>query len=348
MKEGKRITNILAPDITYNEIEGVGGTFRMRRAFSRTSSLAVDIGATSEGAHDHDVLFQQRGLGPRENLFFRGRVWYLTTLANRFFGIGNDTEEEDESTYVYRRALGEASLGLELPLGFAVELQERVASYKIGPGRLEDVVSTRARYPDQVGVNERIAVLAHRIKLTWDTRDSRVCPTEGLYAELVYEIADDTLGSDIGFQRFAFQTTLLIPKFRKRFITALHFAFWVVDGERDEIPFYELTSIGGKSTIRGYGEGRFVDDNGYVLNVEERVNVFEFEIMGSRQILQLAAFLDVGRVSSEGDGIELNDVKVAAGGAVRLVLPDSELVVSIDLGFSDEGSATFVGLDYPW
>ena len=56
----------------------------------------------------------------------------------------------------------------------------------------------------------------------------------------------------------------------------------------------------------------------------------------------------MGRVSSEGDGIELNDVKVAAGGAVRLVLPDSELVVSIDLGFSDEGSATFVGLDYPW
>ena len=93
---------------------------------------------------------------------------------------------------------------------------------------------------------------------------------------------------------------------------------------------------------------RFVDDNGYVANVEERINLIEFEMMGVRQIFQLAGFVDVGRVFGEGEGLKFDDLKIAAGGAVRLIVPASNLVTSIDLGVSDEGPAVFVSLDYPW
>jgi len=353
VREGDRITNIFAPDATWNEIDGPGLKFRMRRFFSRDSSLLVDAGSSTNGAQDYDLDFVQRRVGPKRSLFFRGRFWYSTTLANRFYGVGNETDEDAETSYVFRRTTAVASLGIQLPLDLSIELEERIVSYKVGPGRLGDaddeIPSTRAVFPDLTGATgERLNVLTHRITLTYDSRDQRSAATEGVFGQFTYELADDTLGSDISFQRFGLSLTVLIPKLEKRFITALHFAGWILDGDPGRIPFYELTAVGGKSTIRGYGAGRFVDQNGFVANVEERWNLVALELMDVELVLQVAGFVDVGRVYADGEDFSLDDLKVAAGGAIRLIVPDSDLVTSIDLGLSDEGTAVFVGLDYPW
>jgi len=347
MKEQDRLTNILAPDLVYNEIDGYGGNFRMRRFFSYDSWLVLDAGATSEGAHEYDFHYAQRRLGPRSNGFFRGRLYYLTSLANRFFGIGNETEDDAESSYVFRRGEATATLGLELPFKFSLELQERLTSYKVGPGRLDDVASTRARFPGVPGVRDpRLQILTHKITLSWDTRDSPTAPSEGIFAQGSVEISDDALGSDIGYQRYSFAVVGLYPKLDRRLISVLRVAGWVLKG--DEVPFYELTSVGGKFTHRGYGDGRFVDTNGFVASFEERWNAITYELMDVKQIIQFAGFVDLGRVYGEDESFTLKDLHVAVGGAVRLVVPESELVTSIDMGISDEGMAVFVGLDYPF
>lgn len=345
-QEQARITNILAPDLTYNEIDGIGGSFRMRRFFSSTSSLALDISGTSEGAFDNEFIYAQRRVGPREFLYFRGQVAYKTDLSTRFYGIGNETEQDDESSYVFRRGLAAATLGIQLPLHFTAEFQERIASYNVGPGRLEDVPSARAAFGDVEGMQERLNILTHRIRLTFDTRDSLSAPTQGLFGEFIYDIADETLGSAVGFHRFGLAFTMFIPKFRKQLTTVIRAAGWIVEG--DDVPFYELSSLGGKTTNRGYGDGRFFDQNMWVLNFEERWNVTSIEMMGVVNVFQLAAFVDIGRVLSEDEGFQVRNAKVSVGGAVRLIVPDSELVTSIDLGFSEEGPAAFVGLDYPF
>jgi outer membrane protein assembly factor BamA len=345
-QEEARITNILAPDLTWNKIDGVGASFRMRRFFSNTSSLAVDLNATSNGAFDDDLVYAQRRVGPREFLFYRGELAYKVDLSTRFYGIGNDTRDTDETSYTLRRTLALASLGVQLPLHFSAEFQERIASYKIGPGTLDGTPSTRATFPLLPGMRERLTVLTHRIRLVFDTRDSTSAPTRGVFGEFTYDVADETLGSQVRFHRFAGQVTVLIPKFKKRFTTVIHAGIWITQG--DKVPFYELSSLGGKNTNRGYGEGRFVDDDMWVLNVEERWNLLAFEMMGVKNVLQVAGFVDLGRVFSHHEGFELKHAKVAGGGAVRLIVPDSDLVASIDVGISDEGPAAFVGLDYPF
>lgn len=347
MREGRRITDIFAPDVTWNEIDGLAGTFRMRRFFSRDATLMLDVGVSQEGAHDHDLVFAQRRVGPGDNLYFRARGWYSVSLANRFYGLGNESDQDDESSYVFRHTEAVATLGIELPLHFSLEAQERLVSNKVGPGRLDDVPSTRAAFPDVRGVNDdRLTILSHRVRLVFDSRDSRGAPTEGVYGEFSYEAGDATTGGDVDFDRFAFAFTILLPKFDRRFITVVHAAGWLVLGK--DLPFYEMTRIGGKNTHRGYGEGRFVDQNGFVASVEERWNLFEYELMDVRQILQLAGFVDIGRVYGREEAITLEDLKVAGGAAIRLIVPDSELVASIDLGISDEGPAVFVGLNYPY
>lgn len=346
-KEVKRITNILAPDVTFNEIDGYGAIFRMRRSFSRTSDLLVDAGTSSEGNDEYEVKFRQRQFGINQAIYYESRFVYRTELSTRFYGIGNDTDEDDESSYVFRHTTGSALLGVELPLDMRIELQERVVSYKVGPGRLEDVPSTRAFYPQVDGVLDgRISIHAHRVRLTYDSRDSFTTPTEGLFAEFTYELADGTLGSDIGFQRFGLTVIGLVPKFNGRLTSIARFSGWIMTG--DKIPFFEQTQLGGKNTLRGYGNGRFVDQNGYVVSFEERLNLFQYNIADVDQVLQVAGFVDAGRVFSEGESFTLKHTKIAVGAAVRLVIPDSELVTSIDVGVSNEGPAAFVSLDYPF
>ena len=197
------------------------------------------------------------------------------------------------------------------------------------------------------GVNAgRLTVLTHQIRLTFDARDHSSIPTEGLFAQFTYDVGDDSLGGDVGYNRFSLELILHIPKFKRRAVTVLRFAGWIMTGK--QIPFYELTKIGGRSTIRGYGEARFVDRNGFVVNIEERVKITEIEIMGNRLWIQLAGFVDFGRVYAEADARTFKDTKIAAGAAVRLIVTDSDLVTSIDMGFSDEGTAVFVNLDYPF
>lgn len=346
-KETKRITNILAPDVTYNEIDGVGWVFRMRRSFSRESDLLLDAGSSSNGADNYDVRFRQRRFGPQQLLYHQVQFTYVTLLSPRFYGIGNETESDDESSYVFRRSVADVLLGAELPFDFRIELRERIVSYSVGPGRLDDVPSSRARFPGVDGVRDgRLTIQAHLIKLTYDSRDSLTTPSRGVFGEFTYEISDETLGSEVGFQRFGLRLTTLIPKLGGRFVSVANFAGWIMTG--DKIPFYEQTQIGGRTTVRGYGQGRFVDRNGFVVNFEERINVLEYNIAGVDQILQLAGFIDAGRVFADGESFTLKDTKIAAGAAVRLVVPDSEMVASIDVGVSDEGPAVFVDLDYPF
>lgn len=347
VSESERITNIFAPDVTYNEIDGVGAIFRMRRSFSRDASLDIDAGTSSEGNDDYDVIYRQRRIGPNEFLYYRARFHYRTDLSQRFYGLGHDTVEDDESSFVLRKTLGEATLGLELPLDLVIEFKERVVSYKVGPGRLDNVPSTRTVYPEVRGVRDRrTPILTHQIRLAYDSRDSLTAPTEGVFAEFTYEVSDSTLGSDVGFHRFGLAFVALIPKWKKRFTTAVQLRAMMMIGNK--IPFYELSVVGGKDTQRGYGFGRFRDKNGYALNLEERIRLTEFTLAGNDLVLQLAGFVDIGRVYADGEPFTLAESKVAGGGAVRLIVPASELVTSIDVGVSNEGPAVFVGLGYPF
>ena len=51
-----------------------------------------------------------------------------------------------------------------------------------------------------------------------------------------------------------------------------------------------------QQTLRGYGAGRFVDNNLFDVNVEMRSRVWETDIFNTHGILELAPFFDVGRV----------------------------------------------------
>jgi hypothetical protein len=71
----------------------------------------------------------------------------------------------------------------------------------------------------------------------------------------------------------------------------------------NEVPFWSLARLGGdesqlydQETLRGYGAGRFIDNNLFVANLEVRTRVFETDLFGTHGIAEIAPFLETGRV----------------------------------------------------
>jgi hypothetical protein len=377
-REGDRITNTLNPTIQlYNEIEGQGIHIHMKREYRTDTRLEIDAGSTVNGAHDYDFQYRQGEIGPYHVLFFRGRARYVTDLTNRFYGLGNDSDRSDEANYTLRRAEGLAAIGIDpTPISnfvpIKLEFAELISTTKIGPPHIKGLPSARSEFPDVAGMHDRIDLLSHRFTFTVDTRDRPNAPTNGFLLEGYYEIGDSTLASDFAFAKGGVTVQGVVSYLDDIFATAGRFTVRFVGGRH--VPFYEQTSVGGKTdqtsitgkiSLRGFGDGRFIDKNGFSLGIEERWNLvhrlqdnvnwllgkFPFLDEGKRYVsnnavLQLAFFAECGRVFSGGQTFNFRSLKTDVGPAVRLVLPETDLVLSIDVGVSGEGVNPFVDLGY--
>jgi outer membrane translocation and assembly module TamA len=94
------------------------------------------------------------------------------------------------------------------------------------------------------------------------------------------------------------------------------------------VPYYLLPSLGGARTHRGYGDFRFQDRHMWVLNGEYRW-------LPSR-VLDMALFVDTGKVASTRSDLDFNDLKTAYGIGARFHGP-TMTPLRLDLAHGDEG-----------
>ncbi len=122
----------------------------------------------------------------------------------------------------------------------------------------------------------------------------------------------------------------------------------------NEVPFWSMARLGGESsllfnqqTLRGYGAGRFVDNNLFDINVEMRSRVWETDIFNTHGILELAPFFDVGRVFHNPGEDFVTDLHPVGGMGFRGIA-EPFVVGYVDVGWGGEGAAVFSGINYPF
>ncbi len=136
-----------------------------------------------------------------------------------------------------------------------------------------------------------------------------------------------------------------IPLDRARYITAFRLAYNQTLG--DDVPFLERSILGGETTLRGYGRNRFIDSSYLLLNLEERVRLFRWEIFNVTADWELAPFIDLGSVMKALDRANTQSFEFNPGIGFRaLVRPN--ILGRVDVGFGKDGPAVFVGLGYPF
>lgn len=306
---------------------GVGGIFYFRPSGQhRDSSSISNLG----GLFLYSTRKQIRTLADVE-LFFREDDWRLegqvgyTKFPDRFYGIGNDTELEDEEMYtsIYPWVRGTALRRVHGPLllgaSFLVEHNRFTGLADSGLLDLGLVPGVEGGW--NWGIGPALVV---------DTRDNVYAPQRGWYLEARTRFHEPVLGSsqdyvdmELDLRHFA--------DLPGSHVLALQAYTQLLFGDP---PFHRMALLGGDEMLRGFFEGRYRERRYAAAQVEWRFPIWWF--------LRGAVFAAAGDVAHGFSDFRLREFKYAGGVGLRIVLdPEDRVTIRADFGIGRGGVTGF-------
>ena len=340
-----RIQTIVAPSLTQNPIFGVTGTFRLLRyhdpwqQISVTGSLSEHTNYAFVGSYSNSELWGHHYLDLRAGNERDG--------SHRFFGIGPLSRHGDQADYTLRTLGYRVTFGQPVATRCKVGIQQRLEKLEMtGTGPLKGVPSLDQKFPALAGPQD-LQLAWYRLYTSYDSRDSAATPTRGQYVNLYWETSPRSLLSDRNMSAWGGDLRAYFPHGPKGqgLVFTPRLKWQSVEG--NDIPFYALSRLGGKDSLRGFGDGRFVDKGMYAAGAEERWTGFKTEVMETPIEFETGPFFEAGQVFPRFHEITARETRTVAGFFLRGVARP-QIVGSFDMGWGSEGPAVFLDVDYSW
>ena len=349
--DNHEIRRIFAPDILHNPYFGYGVDARLYAYSSDDKQWSIDTGVMQRVERSFDAEYQIGRLrDQRWSVNFS--LVYDRSGTPRFYGIGNQTPRFDMTNYTNGQELAQVQVGFNLSHAWQVLYTGMFRSVHVTPGTLANVASIETRFGHILGVGTNDLTL-NRISIIYDTRDDLTVPNRG--TELVayggvaarHGLVNDSMFSEAGFDGRNFWSV------GSGMVLAAHVAVRYMPTTHD-VPFWALSSlgggnsqIGGEQALRGYGEGRFYDRDSFAASAELRRNILSFDAVSTHVDVEVAPFIDVGRVFSRTSTLPFTQLHHVFGVGFRGIARPF-VVGKVDIGYGSEGVALFTGLNYPF
>jgi hypothetical protein len=338
-----RITQIHAPSLTYNQYFGVEPTYRYYYYPTEQSSLAM---RGSLGKYEDEAMTEyadRHAFGTPYDLFLRFQ--YNADAGPRFYGLGPDSAKDDQVNY--KQQYWQYKWGVGTPLAdgssWRAHIGERYESSRILNGPLPNLPGMSTEFPAEYSdryqqTNET------RATLDYDTRDSLMTTTKGVLLQTYVEASVKGFVSEYDYERYGLDTRWFHPwTSDPSKVFAVQYQYEQIIGPTP--PFWLLPALGGKYSLRAYGDGRFVDRGSTSLNVEQRFTVLDEKMAGVTTEFQIAPFAGVGTVFDSPESAQAAYLRPVVGTAFRAVAKP-QVVGSVDVGYGQEGAAVFMDINY--
>ena len=347
--DNHNVTRIIAPDVTYNPYFGVGVHGRIFAYSSDDEQWSLVAGIKERVEREFDAEYQIGRL--------RDRLWSISYSlvydrdgTPRFYGIGNDTPASNETSYVSNQEFAEVQIGLNLTRAWQLLYTVHFKEIDVLPGALNDVASIETLFPQALGTNHEVL---NRISVVHDNRDDLSVPGRGgkwlLYigASAKNGLVNDSSYSEAGIDGRQYwpigQQTVLAAHVAVRYMPTVHDApFWALSNVGGG-----LSIIGGEQPLRGFGFGRFYDQDGFSTTLEVRRKLFTFDAVTTNLDIEIAPFVDLGRVFARTGANPVQQLHQVYGVGFRGIARPF-VVGYVDIGYGSEGAAVFTGLNYPF
>ncbi len=338
--EGRKLPFAVFPQVGYGPETGpkAGVKFEGRDLFGGPTFGDVNLLIALKRQQKATVNIGTTDLGPGFMLF--GTLAWYSDPSVEFFGLGNNEIGPDElSNHSMQRARVGMTVGYRLLRRFALVLAGFYRDTNIANGSDDHTPSTQRFAPGLPGVHGAPSNYLSAA-LVYNSRDELVRPTEGWEVIVKYLNADHALfNRDTDYQKLIFDLSYIQPLVWRRQVIALHANTEVVFGDDEDVPFFELSSLGGDDTMRGYFPQRFLGKGSALVNVEYRLKLVDFNFFKLWDVsIDGVGFGDVGRVYEGSDDFlhhTFDHIRYSYGGGVRIGL-SSGLVARLDAGFSPE------------
>jgi outer membrane protein assembly factor BamA len=343
--EKDEVSALIAPQLNHNDNYGTTGMIYGAFYPSADRSLEVNFGKSSKVNEDYEIKLRDQTLMDKK-LELNAFVFAFTDGSARFFGFQSSSSPENETNYA------DEEIGFNFSAGYPVfdhtqlVVGERFKDVRIGKGAVRKIPFIHDVFsPDQVPGSTGFDAHAQMLSLVYSTLDSAIIPTSGVRAKASVETSVGALGSSADYRHYEVEVKGFYPLKDARFISVGRLGYNQTMGDR--VPFLERSTLGGETSLRGYGRYRFIDSSYLLCNLEERISLFRWEVFGVRADWELAPFIDLGGVMKSLVEVNANAFEFNPGIGFRAVIRPN-IVGRSDVGVGHDGPAVFVGLGYPF
>lgn len=338
-----RIREIHAPSLTYNSNFKFVPTYRYYYYPQEDAALAAR-GSVSKYENEAMGQYEDNGiLGSEYDVMLRAQ--YNQDAGQRFFGFGPAAPRSGEANYKENYWMGRWAVGSPLFQGskMRVRLSQHYKASRILDGPLPNLPQFRTAHPGQFSDRTQ-QVTETRVSVDYDTRDHGVTPSEGALLQVFAETSAQGFMSMYDYDRYGGEGRLIIPW------TAEQDKVFAAQVRLEQLagnspPFWLMPRLGGKYSLRAYGEGRFVDRGLATANIEQRFNLLEKKMAGVVTQFQVAPFAGVGTVYDRPALARAKYARPVFGLATRAVAKP-QVVGSVDFGVGQEGLSVFMDINY--
>ncbi len=338
-----RIERIHAPSITYNRVFGPIPTYRYYFYPTDESALLARLAGSTQIEREAMAAFEDENLGGKDIKFYV-KFQYNIDGARRFYGLGPNSPKSGETNYAEDYIQYDLSLGVPFwpSSNWKIHGYNHVQAWRTWNGKTPNLAPFKDVYPG-VGPSRRQQTNIVGTKVTYDSRDHGVTTSKGAYLDVRAETSKRGFASAHDFQRYGADARWYYKPENEPDHT---YAFQVkFDQQLANAPFWLQSNLGGKYSLRAYGDGRYVDRGSMSVNYEHRVTLWKIPLAGVTTEFEVAPFMGAGTVFDNPGRLAKRYMRPVFGIATRAVARP-QVVGSIDFGYGQEGLAAFIDINY--
>jgi len=300
--------------------------WRERLGFRGTARMTPQLAYMFDAQIDFQSLQTER-------FFVDSYTKYESSPQMDYYGQGGDSSLDNLTSYAYDTVSTDFRAGYDILPSLRVGGTLGAVAVRTGPGNRSGVPSLDQIFDEEeapgFGIDTWYSRWGGFIEV--DYRDLPSGPRSGgFYSTTVRQYTDEEHGL-FDFSQLVFEVQQYIPYFNKNRVIAIRVLAEITSEEGLDdsvIPFYLQPKLGGNDNLRGFQRYRFYDNQAIIVNVEHR--------WYASSALDMAIFVDVGKVAPRLKDVDFSDVEWNAGIGFRFKLQDA-YIMRIDFAAGREG-----------
>jgi AAA family ATP:ADP antiporter len=247
-----------------------------------------------------------------------------------FYGVGNASRSAELTHFDLQTARFGGALHLRPGRFFTLTGGADYFDIQTGPGQSGISIEQRFTLENTAGLLTNPTYFRTRASAEFDWRESPGYTRRGGLYRAEWLNYDQRNTGRVSFSRVDGEVDQFIPLLRENWVIALRAVTSTTTTTGDnQVPYYLMPDLGGSDLLRGYPTWRFRDRNRILLSGEYRWMAGQF--------VDMALFVDAGKVTPRWGDIDLSGLKKTYGIGIRFHTPNATMMRFEVARTSDEG-----------
>ncbi|MEX2567202.1 MAG: BamA/TamA family outer membrane protein [Cyclobacteriaceae bacterium] len=280
--------------------------------------------------NQYGLWFDHANYSNDNKWFYLGRL-RLQSFPLLYFGIGSNTPPEyiarvdANQIWIKERILRE--IRKSLYVGLEMDFQRL--------GNVEFVPSEENSTLVLPNGHEGSTNFGLGLGIVFDNRHNVLNVRDGLFSEIAVIRYNPFWNSEFNFSTLISDTRIYRPFGKNNVFAAQMYGQF----NFGEVPFNQLSLMGGESLMRGYYTGRYRDNNQLAGQVELRFLPIS---LGFTRRVGAAVFAGMGKVFPSVSEFNLQKLVWSTGAGIRfLIFPKKDIYTRLDFALTQEGSGIY-------